>query len=158
MTLDEARRAFESRFTVWPEIGNYALAPTGEPYVAVCSGGIKPEAELTPAVGLTEESALKLLIAAWNEYADGKSGTLYWRILPEIGSLAYFGEGVFAADAVGRTDQERKDFYRHVFWKAYSRLLISNKPVIQQARIEPNLARRQSIQEFGYLKVGAIQE
>lgn len=136
MTLDEARKEFESGFTVWPEVGNYSIAPTGEPYVEICSGGYKPEGHPCLAVGTSEQSAVYLWLIAAEQYAKGKSGTLYWRSLPEVDSYTYYSEGIFASDAIGRTDKERNDFYRHVFWRAYSRFLISDKPVIRPAVLQ----------------------
>jgi hypothetical protein len=161
MTLDEARRAFEAQFTVWPEIGDKAIAPTGERYVEVCSGGYKREGERTLALAASEEVAIELLVHAWGQYAKDKRGTLYWRILPEIDSQVYWRDGFLDYNPERATpkqlDQEREILFRNVFWKAYSRLLISDKPVIQSAQLESK-PRRKSIQEVGYLKVAAVEE
>jgi hypothetical protein len=139
MTLDEARRAFEAQFTVWPEHGDNAIAPTGERYVEVCSGGYKGEAEHTLALGTSEEAAIDLLVYGWSKYAKDKRGTLYWRILPEVDSQVYWRDGFLDYNPERATpaqrDQEREIMFRNVFWKAYSRLLISDKPTIQSARL-----------------------
>lgn len=110
MTLDEAIKLVESRFIVGPA-GNYSEAPTGEPYVTIVGGGIKEEGELFPCYFLSEAFAIQFWLDAVNKYSEGKSGTLYWRVKPEM---------------MGRKK----------VWLIYSRLLISDKPQIQSAILE----------------------
>jgi hypothetical protein len=138
VTLDEARRQFESRFEVWHEIGDHSLSPTGEPYVEVCSGGVKGDAERIAAVGTSEAAAIKLWLQAANEYADGKTGTLYWRVVPEIDSINVTLEG-YDSDH-GLTDELRDAYYKRKNWIAYSRFLISDKPRIRSAILSKNAA------------------
>lgn len=107
--LAAAVKAFEKHFTVYPQQGTSRLAPTGEPFVTVDTGGIRAEGErlhaaATPAdaIGGWITNARKLIPTG-----DIASCTLYWRDRPSLGQLSYGG------------------------WTVYARLLISNKPVTQ---------------------------
>jgi hypothetical protein len=117
MTLEEARAKLEARFKIGP-IGNGPIAPTGERYVEIRGGGSPREGEPCPVLCSSEQMAIKQWLLAVEEYAAGKSGTLYWRIVPELG------------------DQEDGSGWQHGpadVWKlysVYSRLLISDKRVI----------------------------
>jgi hypothetical protein len=57
------------------DLGDSAVAPTGDAYVNISGRG-----------GFGE--ALK----AFNEYAQGREGTIYWRVLPELRSSSGYGE------------------------------------------------------------------
>lgn len=87
------------------------LAPTGEPYVTISGSSIDREAYPT-ALSATEDEAVRLLRVSINRYADGKNGTLYWRVRPETKQL----------DRNGRPPE-------HGRWTTYCRLLISDRPV-----------------------------
>ena len=86
---------------------------TGEQYVTICSGGVKPEGNPMPAWYATHELAREAYIKAVLNYgsivanADGQLSriVLYWRTPPEMESLP--GTDLFSV---------------------YSRLLISAKP------------------------------
>ena len=133
MTLDEARSVVDQFFLVGPK-GNDRLAPTGEEYIVICSGGIKSDYDLTPALASTEALAVELWMRAVREYAaqfDRTTCTLYWRIVPEM-DKAYF----LSVDEDGKFEFEeelRKSFTR-VTYRVYSRMLISDKPQIQPAK------------------------
>lgn len=124
MTLVDVRGEIERRFAAHPEVGNYNQSPTGEPYVVIGhqSRGC-PEVAGTieeGAVGenvVDEEFAYLDAMSAFNEYADGRCGTLYWRVHPRL----EWNEA-------------------HNRCRIYSRLLISDKPQIQSAQIPPRAA------------------
>ena len=100
----------EARFEPWPNIGETRCAPTGEPYVTLCSGGIKEEGAVVPMMcGCASEAYLEW-IAAFAEYGRGKSGRLFWRQKPFLD-----------------TDTQEK------WCLVRARLLISNKEPIEAA-------------------------
>jgi hypothetical protein len=105
----------ESKIQTWLECGNFSQAPTGEPYLTVTSGGVKPEGE--PAYYYPEK---KQAIATWFEcfkafcQLSGSGYNLYWRRKP------------FLAEIDGK-------------FSVFSRFLISDKPVIQDADYNNNL-------------------
>jgi hypothetical protein len=95
MTLAQAVWEFQGRFDrVSDEIGfpanedsekrDWSKAPTGERYIAVTNGGIKPEGSDFPA----HHHDMTAAIAAWlveaNKYADNKGAILYWRERPQV--------------------------------------------------------------------------
>lgn len=77
---------------------------TGDPYVCICSGGLKLEGERIVRFPTFTE-ATDSWLNALEEYKRGKTGILYWRTRPEHDQNA---EG----------------------WAIYSRLVISDKPEI----------------------------
>lgn len=94
---DLVRKYCESRFSVG-EQSNGRHSITGEKHTELCS--------LPWAQGyLTIDAAGEAAEAAFQKYAEGKSGTLYWRVPPEIAWGA----------------KQHKFAY-------YMRLLISDKP------------------------------
>lgn len=104
----------ESMLLSWLECGNFSQAPTGEPYLTVTSGGVKPEGE--PAYYYPEK---KQAIETWFSHFRSlcrlaRSGsTIFWRRKP------------FLAEINGR-------------FSVFSRFLISEKPVIQNADYNNN--------------------
>ena len=139
MTLDEAV-AEAGRTFCCTDGPSSSLGPTGEPYVIVVTGGIKEEGEPHPVLCSTPEQAVKLWLDAVTEYGQrpiNESTThthgyvpiggkrwmpLYWRARPEMNEIDYAECGVPKyLNPVQR---------RYV---VYSRLLISDKPVIEQA-------------------------
>ena len=98
--LAKARKRVERRWKPYPTIGDRAFAPTGEGYITMLSG---EQAWPTASAAVIE----------WMRSIDAygktkpKGAVLYWRIPPEI---------------------ERD--HRAMTWRVYSRLLISDKPVI----------------------------
>jgi len=151
MTLDEARASIEDGFKIGP-IGNYWQAPTGEPYVEVLSGGAKTEGANCPCLCASPELAIKFWLEAMREYAPpADRKTLYWRVPPEMSEHAILPvnpDGSFTGGKEMRAMMTRKVYY------VYSRVLVSDKPQIQPA----TLPRRVSVQDAGYLRVGAVSE
>jgi hypothetical protein len=168
MTLDEARAQFEALFILGPQ-GNNALAPTGEPYVEVVSGGVKAEGARTPLLCTSPELAVSHWFKGAIDYAMDQSMdyyldhpdsvfdadrykrhgfTLYWRVVPELESYDIIG-----ADCL-ELSKEMRAAMTQTIYKVYSRFLVSNKPRIQPA----TLPRRVSVQDVGYLRVGAVSQ
>jgi hypothetical protein len=136
MKLEAARSLVDSWFAIGPQ-GNHSKAPTGEYYIEIVSGGFRLyEAEHQPcgASCLSEETAVDLWLQAVRDYAADKSGTLYWRIPPEMGEVMLLQ----VKDNGERFTMARDGFvikpYR--YYRVYSRLLISDKPQIMPACIE----------------------
>jgi hypothetical protein len=111
MTLDEATAQIESRLPAQMGTPSYR-SQTGETYTIIVSGGVKDEGQAFPALCATEEIAVRLWLEAMNAYLEGKEGTLYWRERPQLAS----DEDQFSG--------------RYV---VYSRLLVSDKPVLVDA-------------------------
>jgi len=87
--LDAARESFERRFQVGPD-GNSATAPTGEKYVAICSGGEKEEGKTFPCYCTSPTIAIELCAYAANKYAASVSGNvLYWRERPMLETVIF---------------------------------------------------------------------
>lgn len=57
---------------------------TGEPYVSMCSGGIRPEGERWPALYPTAEAAVKAWVQSVQDYCKGRPGAFYWREYPSM--------------------------------------------------------------------------
>jgi hypothetical protein len=93
---DLVRAYCESRFPVGPH-AERMRSVTGETFTELCIAW--------PSGFATIEQAAEAAMAAFRKYAEGKSGTLYWRIVPEIAYGA----------------KQKKFAY-------YMRLLISDKP------------------------------
>ena len=70
----------EGRFPIGGGPGStglyYNLAPTGEEYVVI--GNQHPDE------GIDEETACRAARAAFDAYAEGRVGTLYWRKKPQL--------------------------------------------------------------------------
>lgn len=98
----------------WLECGNFGQAPTGEPYLTLVSGGIKPEGE--PAYYYESKAHA---IRSWMEFFEA----LCRHAIP--GSILYWRRKPFLAEI------ERK-------FSVFSRLLISDKPKIQEADYNNN--------------------
>ncbi len=84
---------------------DYGIAPTGEPFIKIVTGEVVAEGEDEP-FSSTPEDAIQRWFDGATKWAEDKSGTLYWRVRPSV-ECSYDGR-----------------------WKVYSRLLISDKPVI----------------------------
>lgn len=120
--LDAAVAAFEADWDVHQEVGNFRLAPTGEPYVELTCGGEKLEIERSAIVCASSDSAIDYWGRAIRAYAAERSGRLYWRVRPQIEPLEVKAVK-FLAD-------------RFTLWQVYCRLLISDKPQVQPAQID----------------------
>lgn len=61
------------------------LAPTGDPYVTITSGGIKAEAEPDRNGSFsTIEAAIASFWKHLTAYLDGRKGVIYWRKVPAL--------------------------------------------------------------------------
>lgn len=109
LTLDAARRIVEAPFRVKKGFG-YSLCETGERYIALCAGGIKPEGSPFQEYFASEAEAVKVWLRSALIYAQGKSGTLYWREMP-IAEARYSSET------------------KQTGWQVYSRLIITDGSV-----------------------------
>lgn len=128
LTLDEAVAEVEARFKIGPK-GFARLAPTGEEYVELISGGIKKEGERSLILADTPELAIRYWLNAVWDYAglhgpDQERKTLYWRILPEMDELL-----------VRHPETPKEEFS---YWRIYSRLLITDKPPIAAEQEVPD--------------------
>lgn len=115
MMLDEALARIDRK-----QVDGLSMAysQTGETYTVIVSGGVKPEGERHPILCSFESEAVKHWLAAFNEYAKDKAGTVYWRVRPEMNSWVVYEEG-----------DTRREFGDRVY-VVYARLLISDKPVL----------------------------
>lgn len=103
------------KIDLWPEQGNFSQAPTGEPYIVVCSQGIKEEGGMVEYYS-AQTTAVNAWIARFGEllrHAMPES-LLYWRRMPKL------------------VEHDDRFF-------VYSRFLISNSPQIQSADYNHNL-------------------
>jgi hypothetical protein len=138
MTLDEAVKAIEDRFVCLDGPAD-TFAPTGEQYLAVCSGGLKHEGGSVPALCTTPEIAIALWLrevkTLGERIAEEESVTtiasaenplgqrqthlrLYWRIRPELG------------DDLIRINPDTEFARDERVYLVYSRLLITAKPEV----------------------------
>ena len=108
---------------------NHSRSVTGEPYVVLSSGGEWAEGGQCPAWHPTKDHALKAYLDAVETYlnpgrhfVDPKSnGVLYWRTVPELAERSFL-------------EHEGGGHWREVtLYSIYSRLLISNKRVLEAA-------------------------
>lgn len=118
-------------------MNNASLAPNGEPYVTVVSGGIKSEGECAPCLCFSPEAAIRLWWDAARDYAFGQRAKahaiaegaeayppgesampLYWRILPEIGEHVIYQRSP--------VDPEQMDPV--TVYIVYSRFLVPSTP------------------------------
>lgn len=144
MKAADAIASVEGKFIVHEEIGmpvtsygtddsehetgarNWAYAPCGERYVAVCSGGIKKEGEPSAVMFGDEERAWQWWYYAVLDYAetiapeaDWPNLHLYWRNRPEWAADEYV--------SVNQASQLQRGYplMNHRLGYVYSRLLIS---------------------------------
>lgn len=126
MTIAEALRDITQGITCvdWDADDNREAwkAPTGEPYLELCSGGFKSEGDCAPCLCLNKAVAVSTWRAALLEYEAKLPGVLYWRIKPELESVKI------------RTDRSGTGDDEETWWFVYSRLLISNKSVIRTVK------------------------
>jgi hypothetical protein len=115
MTLDEAIATIDI-----PQVEGLSTSysQTGEHYVAIVPGGIKPEGKSSPFLCMSEGEAVKHWLSAFNDYAKGKTGILYWRERPILDT-----ERLFQASD---TNHE----WPYTVYLIWSRLLISDNPVL----------------------------
>lgn len=103
-TAESLKAEIEKLFPVGQPTSMY-LSVTGEPYVEITSAGRHEEGVADIKRFSTGEAAYSGALTAFTQYAEGKSGVLYWRATPEIERY----QGGFAF---------------------YMRCLISDKPVL----------------------------
>lgn len=102
------REECEKGYAIGPAAVAY-LSVTGETFTELC--GAHPQVEGGEIVYLTTlQEAYDAALAAFKAYAIGKSGTLYWRVHPELSER----DGKFAF---------------------YMRLLISDMPAIKPSTV-----------------------
>lgn len=90
-TVADLTRYIESRFPVG-EPTQRALSVTGEPYVVIghedsdkpLVPGVIREGETRGDIGWCEDEVVGAVHAAFDRYAEDKSGTLYWRVKPAL--------------------------------------------------------------------------
>ncbi len=103
-------------------------APTGERYIVISTGGEKEEGARCPALFLSAEAAIADWLLHVREHARkqgaAKGSPLYWRVKPEI------NEGRMMRQWWRDGPESAPGWYEESFFVIYSRLLISDKPVI----------------------------
>lgn len=91
-TVADLTRYIESRFPVGAPTDR-ALSVTGEPYVVIGHEdsdkyphvpGVIREGAVRTDIGWCEDEVVGAARAAFDRYAEDKSGTLYWRIKPAL--------------------------------------------------------------------------
>jgi hypothetical protein len=134
MTLDEAVAEFESALTVHDEIGHsagaaydgpmdFSRAPTGERYVTLTSGGIKPEGWPNPAWFNSKDDAVDFWLMEAKHYAREHGTQLYWREKPELEGQTF----VAMNQADSLQSQRLREAVAVAVWFVWSRLLVSKK-------------------------------
>lgn len=88
MTLEDAIAAFEARFRFVVREpgrdGDFSRAPNGARYATVSNAGVKLEGQPFARSEDDEAAAVKGWLASALAYAEGRSGCLYWRTLPQV--------------------------------------------------------------------------
>lgn len=130
MTLDELMREIRQKITcvAWDVNSDWPahLAPTGDPYVALCSGGVKGKGDQFPCLCASKDIAINVYRITLFDYVSSRPGILYWRVEPEI-----IGPHTFSDEATGHQMFEATG---HQMFYVYSRLAISDRPIIKSAQ------------------------
>jgi hypothetical protein len=129
--LDDAIAEFEEPLTVHDAVGfagvaasvDMSRAPTGERYVTLTSGGLKPEGQHVPAWFADEADAIEWWLAEAKPYAEKHGKQLYWRERPELVTASYVMLDQVNAIRNGRLRESVAVDLHFVF----SRLLVSTK-------------------------------
>jgi len=111
--LATAIAEFERPFDVYPVDGLSRCAVNGEPFVTLCSGGIKQEGALFPCICSSPHYAVELWALAAREYANRRGDTLQWRERPTLSEILESDDGF--------------DKIKYKWYIVYSRLLIYGK-------------------------------
>lgn len=123
VTLEQVMKEIKQRTicVTWDEDPDrpVSLAPTMEPYVSLCAGGVKIEGEKYPALFTTEEAAIRSYALTLSDQVVRGSGVLYWRSEPEV---------------IDTNDVESKCGNNGYRFTVYSQLLFSNKTVVKKAK------------------------
>lgn len=124
MTADEIRAAVEAGRKCVDGL-KQAISQTGEVYIAVSVGGVLVEGKAPPfatTAGAAAEGLLQSLLAYASEADSDHSGTLYWRVHPEIDVSTHGVDPV----TLERVNYPEPRYY------GYARLLISSKRVVPE--------------------------
>lgn len=110
-TLSEAKAEFEKGFKVKMGLPSYRCQ-TGNTYMVITAGGLKAEGE--PMIGWmpTKAQAIKAWLDRCKQYAQSRTGTIYWRELPTL--------------------EHREDSLGKSTWEIYCRFAISDQPELFQ--------------------------
>jgi hypothetical protein len=76
----------EEKVSPYPTIGDSYLAPTGEPYIIMVLGGIKPEGKQYPLMASDLDNLAGRFLDNYDAYIEYKPlrSTLYWRDTPTV--------------------------------------------------------------------------
>lgn len=92
MDLNKARRMFEASFGNARMGLQQALTENGTPYIAFCSGGVKPEGSPIPVLASTIDRAVEQWY--WScaqfliqNYAHPEDHILIWRVRPQMNTI-----------------------------------------------------------------------
>jgi hypothetical protein len=131
-TVAELEAYINGRFAVGvPTDGR--LAVTGEPYVVVghensedypLIPGVVREGMSCSDFGFSEEEAVGAALAAFDAYAEGKTGTLYWRTCPQLNMQTH---SHFDLADDGAVRPRRGSRLKRPLFRVYMRLLISDE-------------------------------
>lgn len=133
-TLAELRAFIDAEFPVQAKVDTGPFGPNGERYMEFRSFARTRNSEVD--IKSAKEMTLRNVAAQFQQYAEGRSGTLHWRIEPE--------EDLINSYVVLKWDENGpdRDFYTNkpcfmdrdwLLYGVYMRLLICKKPDIQEA-------------------------
>lgn len=130
MKLEQAMQDVASKYEYVGGTPSYKCQ-TGEEYVAVVSGGIKPEGDRFPVYCSTPEQAVLLWMLAFVGYSATRpqKGKLYWREKPTVE-----GEVLVSGNVPGNWPKDKDGFpmgLAHKFYTVYSRLVISDREEVE---------------------------
>lgn len=121
------KEAIEKEFSLpIGESTNGRLAITNEPYITLCSGGVKSEGGMFPAWFPTPDTARAAYRKSFIEYGVGvdtglRLNRLYWREPPEL-----YERTIYEVDGNGRLIEA-------ALYSIWSRLLISGQQIMEKA-------------------------
>lgn len=107
--------------------GKMAYAPTGDYYLTIGSGGIKPEGETIGIWCTTEIIALSAMLGAVLKYKTNHPGTIYWRAKPTV-NIENFLKPVQNTSPLAIKNEATLAVYPLFY--AWCRIVISDKPVL----------------------------
>lgn len=128
MKLEDAVSDLNRRFSGRAGIP-YVACETGDVYVSIGCGGPLTEGEYHPAICGTPEIAVALWHQSVLKYAEDKSGVLYWNCDPEVGDFCLYSDQSFSRDVNVFLFERRK------YYAVYSRLVITDKPVLSTVAV-----------------------
>lgn len=116
-----------------------AYAQTGDEYVEIGAKGFCS----------TEENAVLCWEAAIREFAEGRTGKIYWRIEPEMKEMTLYEDASWFIDGASPNYQPVTVF------SVYSRLMISDKPEIFETLADYEAYSQAKVAARGRFKVVA---